>query len=167
GDEIIGQELMDWLDILLSFFDDPDIKIDFTDAHKRIKFIETQCKHFEAPFAGKPFILLPFQKAFIESIYIFKIYDEEMQEWVKKHTDNTLVIARKGGKTPLIGSINLAEFFCGPTGTKILCSGNDYEQASLMFDAINNMREESSSLAKATRKNLQGIYFGNPRRKKT
>lgn len=167
GDEIVGRELMMWLDTLETFFDHPDIRVDFTDAHKRIKFIETKCKHFEAPFAGKPFILMLFQKAFIESIYIFKIYDEEMEKWVKKHTDNLLLVARKNGKTPLIAALNLSEFFCGPTGTKILCSGNDYEQASLMFDACNAMREESSALAKVTRKNLRGIYFGNPRQKKT
>jgi len=167
GDEIVGRELMMWLDTLETFFDHPDIRVDFTDAHKRIKFIETKCKHFEAPFAGKPFILMLFQKAFIESIYIFKIFDEEVGKWVKKHTDNLLMVARKNGKTPLIAAINLAEFFCGPMGTKILCSGNDYEQASLMFDACNAMREESPALAKVTRKNLRGIYFGNPRQKKT
>lgn len=167
GDEIVGRELMMWLDTLETFFDHPDIRVDFTDAHKRIKFIETKCKHFEAPFAGKPFILMLFQKAFIESIYIFKIYDEEMEKWVKKHTDNLLLVARKNGKTPLIAALNLSEFFCGPTGTKILCSGNDYDQAALMFDACNNMREESPALAKVTRKNLRGIYFGNPRQKKT
>lgn len=167
GDEIVGRELMMWLDTLETFFDHPDIRVDFTDAHKRIKFIETKCKHFEAPFAGKPFILMPFQKAFIESIYIFKIFDEEVGKWVKKHTDNLLMVARKNGKTPLIAALNLSEFFCGPTGTKILCSGNDYEQASLMFDACNAMREESPALAKVTRKNLRGIYFGNPRQKKT
>jgi len=167
GDEIVGRELMMWLDTLETFFDHPDIRVDFTDAHKRIKFIETQCKHFEAPFAGKPFILMLFQKAFIESIYIFKIFDEEVGKWDKKHTDNLLMVARKNGKTPLIAAINLAEFFCGPMGTKILCSGNDYEQASLMFDACNAMREESPALAKVTRKNLRGIYFGNPRQKKT
>ena len=167
GDEIVGRELMMWLDTLETFFDHPDIRVDFTDAHKRIKFVETKCKHFEAPFAGKPFILMLFQKAFIESIYIFKIFDEEVGKWVKKHTDNILMVARKNGKTPLIAAINLAEFFCGPMGTKILCSGNDYEQASLMFDACNAMREESPALAKVTRKNLRGIYFGNPRQKKT
>lgn len=167
GDEIVGRDLMMWLDTLETFFDHPDIRVDFTDAHKRIKFIETKCKHFEAPFAGKPFILMLFQKAFIESIYIFKIYDEEMEKWVKKHTDNLLLVARKNGKTPLIAALNLSEFFCGSTGTKILCSGNDYEQASLMFDACNAMREESPALAKVTRKNLRGIYFGNPRQKKT
>ena len=167
GDEIIGRDLWLMLDILLANFENPDLRVDFTEAHKRIKFIETQCKHFEAPFAGKPFILLPFQKAFIESIYSFKIYEPEVERWVRLYQDVLFVVGRKGGKTPLIGAMNLAEFFCGPMGTKILCSGNDYEQASLMFDACNAMREESPALARVTRKNIKGIYFGNPQRKKT
>lgn len=167
GEIIIGHELMIELNILLSHFDDPEIKIDFIDGHKRIKFIETHCKHYEAPFAGKPFILELFQKAFIESIYIFKIYDEELNRWVRKYQDILLVIARKEGKTPLVSAIDLSEFFCGPSGIKILCSSNDYEQADLMFQAINAMREESIALEKVTRKNIKGIFFGNPKQKKT
>ena len=46
GEIIIGHELMQMLDILLTLFDSPDIIIDFTDAHKRIKFIEAKCRHF-------------------------------------------------------------------------------------------------------------------------
>jgi phage terminase large subunit-like protein len=163
GEIIIGHELMLQLDMLLEHFEDPNIKIDFEDAHKRIKFIETKCKHFEAPFAGKPFLLMLFQKAFVEAIYIFKIYDDEIGRWVRLYQDVLFVVARKNGKTPLISAICLAEFFCGEIGTRILCSSNDYEQADLMFQAINAMREESKSLAKVTRSNIKGIFFGNPK----
>ena len=69
GEILVGHELIQMLDILLSHFDDQKITIDFTDAHKRIKLIETQCKHYESPFSGKPFILMLWQKAFIESVY--------------------------------------------------------------------------------------------------
>lgn len=166
GEIIIGQELMIMLDILLSHFNDPEIKVDFDDANKRIKFIETKCKHFEAPFAGKPFLLELFQKAFVEAIYIFKIYDDEIGRWVRLYQDILFLVARKNGKTPLISAICLAEFFCGELGTRILCSSNDYEQADLMFQAINSMREESKSLEKATRSNIKGIFFGNPKKPK-
>jgi phage terminase large subunit-like protein len=161
GEIIIGHELMLQLDILITHFDNKDITIDFEDAHKRIKFIETKCKHSEAPFAGKPFILLLYQKAFIEAIYSFKIYDEEIGRQVRLYQDILFLVGRKNGKTPLIGAICLAEFFCGEPGTKILCSSNDYEQASLMFDAINNMRTDSPSIAKVTRSNVKGIFFGD------
>jgi phage terminase large subunit-like protein len=163
---LIGFELMMQLNILLEHFNDPAITIDFTDAHKRIGFIEKQCKHFEAPFAGKPFILALFQKAFIEAIYSFKIDDAEIGRLVRLYQDIMLVVGKKNGKTPLIAAISLAEWFCGQMGLKVLCSSNDYEQASLMFDAINAMREESPALAKVTRCNTRGMYFGNPKKPK-
>ena len=167
GEIIIGHELMQMLDILLSHFDNPDIRFEMDQAHKRIKFIESECKHFEAPFAGKPFLLELFQRAFIEALYGFKIDDPEVGRWVRLYQEYLLLIGRKNGKTPFVSAQDLAEFFCGPMGTKILCSSNDYEQAGLMFDAINNMREESPKVEKATRKNNKGIFFGNPKNKKT
>jgi phage terminase large subunit-like protein len=184
GEEIIGRELMLMLDILLTHFDDPDIKIDFADAHKRIKFIQTKCKHSEAPFAGKPFMLCLFQKAFIESIYIFKIFDQEIYDrhtdkerelspglnsangWVRLYQDMLYLVGRKNGKTPLVSAISLSEWFCGEKGTKILCSSNDYDQADLAFQAIDAMRDQSPALEKCTRKNIKGIYFGNPKKPK-
>jgi phage terminase large subunit-like protein len=164
GEILIGHELMQQLDMLIEHFDDPDIRIDFMEAHKRIKFIETQCRHYEAPFAGKPFIMMLFQKAFIEAFYIFKIYDDEVGRWVRKYQDFLLLIGRKNGKTPFVSAQDLAEFFCGPVGIKILCSSNDYEQADLMFQAIDAMREQSPALNKVTRKNIKGIFFGNPKK---
>jgi len=184
GEIIVGRELVQQHDILLEHFNDPNVKIDFTEAHKRIKFIETQCKHSEAPFAGKPFLLMLFQKAFIEAIYIFYIFDEEIRDrhtdedrsksndfscaygWVRKYQEVLFLVARKNGKTPLIAALCLAEFFCGDKGTKILCSSNDYAQADLAFQAINAMREENNTLEKVTRKNIKGIFFGNPKNKK-
>jgi phage terminase large subunit-like protein len=166
GEIIIGHELMQMLDILLQHFDDPTIKIDFTDGHKRINFIESKCKHFEAPFAGKPFILELFQKAVTEAIYIFKIFDDEINRWVRLYQDVLYLVGRKNGKTPFISALSLAEFFCGEMGTRILCASNDYEQADLMFQAINSMREESKSLDNVTRSNIKGIFFGNPKKPK-
>ena len=184
GEIIVGRELLQQIDILESHFSDSDINIDFADAHKRIRFIEEKCKHAEAPFAGKPFLLALFQKAFIEAIYIFLIYDQEIYDrhtddernkskemscaygWVRKYKEVLFLVARKNGKTPLISAICLAEFFCGETGTKVLCSSNDYVQADLAFQAINNMREQSFALEKVTRKNIKGIFFGNPQKKK-
>lgn len=127
GEIVIGHELMQMLDILLENFNSSDVNIDLDDAQKRIKLIETKCKHSEAPFAGKPFLLELFQKAFIESIYIFKIHDKEIGRWIRLYQEVLFLVARKNGKTPLISAICLAEFFCGQMGLKILCSSNDYE----------------------------------------
>ena len=42
---IIGKELMMMLDILLSHFDNPDLRFDTSESDIRIKFIEKECKH--------------------------------------------------------------------------------------------------------------------------
>lgn len=163
GEITVGKELMLQLDLIMDDFNDEDITVDFSDADKRIRFIEKECKHSEAPHAGKPFILELFQKAFVEAIYAFKIYDEEIGRLVRKYNEILFLVSRKNGKTPLISALCLAEFFCGDLGTKILCSSNDYDQADLAFQAIDAMREQSKKLEKCTRKNIKGIYFGNPR----
>nr|WP_315022907.1 terminase TerL endonuclease subunit [uncultured Aminipila sp.] len=166
GDIIIGQELMTELDFLIADIDSGEYIFNTTEAHKRIKFIETKCKHFEAPYAGKPFILELFQKAFIEAIFSFYMFDEDEQEVVRRFQEVLYLVGRKNGKTPLIGAICLSEWFCGETGKKIMCASNDYDQADLMFQAINSMREESKTLERVTRKNIKGIFFGNPKQKK-
>ena len=163
---IIGKELMMMLDILLSHFDNPDLRFDTSESDIRIKFIEKECKHYEAPFAGKPFILTLRQKAFVEAFYSFKMFDEEVGRWVRLYQEYLLLIGRKCGKSPMVAAMDLAEWFCGELGTKILCASNDYAQADIMFQAINAMREESPTLERVTRKNIKGIFFGNPKQKK-
>lgn len=173
GEIIVGHELMLQLEKLVKEIKDPiyqnlnNIQIDLDESERRIRFIENECKHFEAPYAGKPFLLELFQKAFIEAIFAIKIYDEELDRYVRKYQDILFLVGRKNGKTPLISAICLSEWFCGPVGLKILCASNDDTQADLMFQAINAMREESKTLEKVTRKNLKGIFFGNPKQKKT
>lgn len=172
GEIIVGEELWTTLKQVYTEVTDPiyqnlhKIKIELEDSQKRINFIETKCKHYEAPHAGKSFILEIWQKAFIEAIFAIKIYDEEIDRYVRKYKEVLFLVGRKNGKTPVIGAICLSEWFCGEMGKKILCASNDHEQADLMFQAINSMREESPSLEKVTRKNQKGIYFGNPRKKK-
>lgn len=172
GNIIVGEELKLMLDKLRreltdeAYQADHRIRIDYEASDKRIRFIETKCKFYEAPFAGKPFILQLFQKAFIEAIFAIHIFDEELGRYVRKYQQVLFLVGRKNGKTPLIGSIVLAEWFCGPMGLKILCGSNDYEQAALMHDGINAMREESPELEKVTRSTVRGIFFGNRKQKK-
>lgn len=171
---VIGDELMMMLDILLEYLEKPDIfmdhfnceiRFDTTESDIRIKFIEKECRHFEAPFAGKPFILTLRQKAYIEAFYSFKIFELEVDRWVRLYQERLHLVSRKCGKTPLEAAMDLAEWFCGEMGTRVLCSSNDYEQADLMFQAIDAMREESPKLEKVTRRNIKGIYFGNKKQK--
>ena len=164
GEIIIGKELMTQLEMLMEDMDNPIFKFDPTEAHKRIKFIEKECKHSISPYAGKPFILELHQKALREAIYGFYMWIEG--KWLRRFTEVTYLVARKNGKSTEVAADGNAEFFCGNIGTNILCASNDYDQASIVFDEINNMREESPKLERVTRKNIKGIFFGNPKQKK-
>ncbi len=164
GEILVGRELRRQLDILAGHFDDPDIRIDLASAHKRIRFIESQCRHSEAPFAGQPFVLELHQKALIEAIFAFLVRDPESGLWVRLYQDVLYLVGRKNGKTTTISGLALAEWACGPAGTKVFCSSNDYEQADLMFQAIDAMREQSPALERVTRRTIKGIFFGNPKR---
>lgn len=164
GEIIIGRELMTQLQILIDDMQSPMYKFDPTEAHKRIKFIERECKHSISPFAGKPFILELWQKALIEALYGF--YMEIDEQWLRRFNEVLLVIGRKNGKSSFCSALALAEFFCGNPGTNIMCASNDYEQAGILFDEINNMREGSTRLDRVSRKNIKGIFMGNPKQRK-
>lgn len=164
GEILIGRELMAQLDMLIEDMNSPLYRFDTDIARKRIQFIEDKCRHSISPFAGKPFILELWQKALIEAIYGF--YIEIEGQWLRRFTEVLLLIGRKNGKSTLCSALALAEFFCGNRGTNIMCASNDYEQAGILFDEINNMREESSSLDKVSRKNIKGIFMGNPKQRR-
>lgn len=166
GEIIVGQELITALDMYVLDFKNTNYRFMLDKAHKRIEFIENELKHFEAPFAGNPFILELFQKAIIECLFAFEFFDPEYNEWVRRFQEVLLVIGRKNGKTPFVAAVVLSEWFCGEMGQRVLCVSNDYEQASLIFDTINSFREESRTIEKVTRKNLTGIYFGNRQQSK-
>lgn len=155
---------MQQLEMLMGDTKNPAYKLDLTEPHKRIKFIQENCKHSISPYAGQPFILELWQKAIIEALYGF--YMELEGRWVRRFTDLLLVIGRKNGKSTFCSALALAEFFCGNMGTNIMCASNDYEQAGILFDEIANMREESRKLEKVSRKNIKGIFMGNPRQRK-
>ncbi len=165
GRILVGRELCTELTRLENDLTNVRYRYDTADAEMRIRFIENECKLYEAPWAGKPFKLLLWQKAFIEVLYSYKIFDNDINRWIRRFKDVLLMVARKNGKTPLVAAICLAEFYCGEMGTKIMCASNDYEQARLMFDGIAAMREESPKLARTSRKNIKGIFMGNPKQK--
>lgn len=167
GDKIIGRELMTTLDGLIADIQRPEYRFTLARPHKRIKFIETQIKHFESPFAGQPFILTIEQKAIAEAVFGFEIFDEEYGEFVRRFKEVLLLVGRKNGKTPFIAALTLSEWFCGEAGQRVMCASNDYEQASLVFDCIDNFRDQSSALDRVTRRNNFGIYFGNRKQRRT
>ena len=156
GRIIAGNELKSVLKRLKDDLDDPRFIYDEEPGRLRIEFIEKFCKHTKSPFNGQPFILELWEKALLECAYGFKMADSGL----RRFNEVVLLIARKNGKTTFVAGIDLAEFFLSSGGTDIVCASNTNEQASILFEEINNMREQSKALRneKRSRKNIFYIY---------
>jgi len=161
GEIIIGEELKTCLSSLFQDLNDGRFYYDTSDADLRIEFIQTFCRHTKSPFNGQPFILELWEKALIEAFFSFHCQDTGLRRFKKL----ILLIARKNGKSTLCAALALTELMLGSGGTDIICSSNDDAQASIIFDEINNMREQFDRTSKRTHKNLKGIF--NLRNKST
>lgn len=144
GEIVAGIEIKIALNQLMQDLKNPKYVYDTKDADKRIYFIEHFCKHTKSPFYGKPFLLELWEKAMIEAAYSFKYTESGF----RRFKEVFLLIARKNGKTTLIAAILLAEFFCGKGGTDVVCASNTTDQASIVFEEMQNMISQNSKLEK-------------------
>lgn len=156
GRIIAGKELKSVLNSLKNDLKDPHYIYDEKPGKIRIDFIEKFCKHTKSPFNGEPFLLELWEKALLECAYGFKFADTGL----RRFNEVLLLISRKNGKTTFIAGIDLSEFFLSKGGTDIVCASNTNDQASILFEEINNMREQSKALRneKRSRKNIFYIY---------
>lgn len=111
------------------------------DALLRMDFMQNCIRLTKSPFYNMPMILMQWQKAFIESLYSFKM----AREWaegknIDRFTRALLLIARKNAKSETCSGLTNAEFIVGPEGSELVCSSNDDNQASIVYDAIDTMR---------------------------
>lgn len=161
GNIIVGQDLRTTLDRLIKGLDNPKFIFDETPGQLRIDFIEKFCKHTKSPFNGMPFILELWEKAFLQTAYGFKYADTGL----RRFNEVILLIARKNGKTTFVAGIDLAEFFLSSGGVDIVCASNTNDQASILFEEINNMREHSKALSKPKRSRKNIFYIYSPKNK--
>ena len=161
GNIIVGQELKSVLDGLIKDLDNSRYTFDEEPGNTRILFIEKFCKHTKSPFNGKPFLLELWEKAMLQVAYGFKMADTGL----RRFTEVILLIARKNGKTTFVAGIDLAEFFLSRGGVDIVCASNTNDQAAILFEEINNMREQSKALSKPHRSKKNIFYIYSPKTK--
>lgn len=157
GRIIAGIELKTELKKLVDDLDNPRFKYETEDAHTRIKFMENLCLQSKKPFFNKPLKMLLWQKAFIEVVYSFKIYDNELGRWKRRFQDVILLIARKNGKTTMMAADAHTDLRIGDGGMDIVCTSNDDRQASLLWNEVDGMRRRIDLKSKWTHKNMSQI----------
>lgn len=143
GSIIVGYELYKELENLVDdLFHNDEYYYDTSDALIRMDFMENCVRLTKSPYYNKPMVLMEWQKAFIETIYSFKMSRDLVDEGkvIDRFKKILLLIARKNTKTETCSGLGLSEFITGNSGTDIVCSSNDDNQASLVYDAIDTMR---------------------------
>ena len=161
GNILVGEDLRKVLDGLINDLSNPRYYFDEEPGNLRIQFIEKFCKHTKSPFNGMPFILELWEKALLQVAYGFKMSETGL----RRFNEVVLLIARKNGKTTYVAGIDLAEFFLSRGGVDIVCASNTNDQASILFEEINNMREQSKALSKPNRSRKNIFFIYSPKNK--
>lgn len=144
GHILVGQELYQELKNL-----EEDIRhndeyyYDVSDAAIRMDFMENCIRLTKSPYYGQPMVLMLWQKAFIEALYSFKMARnlKDDKKVIDRFKKALLLIARKNTKSETCSGMGNAEFIVGNEGSDIVCSSNDDAQASIVYDAIDTMRQ--------------------------
>jgi phage terminase large subunit-like protein len=120
-----------------------DYFFDTDAANLRMDFMENCIRLTKSPYYGQPMVLMLWQKAFIESLYSFKMTRifQESGKIIDRFKKALLLIARKNTKSETCSALGNAEFIVGNEGADIVCSSNDDAQASIVYDAIDTMRQ--------------------------
>ena len=143
GEVVIGQEL--WLELnnLAEDIINDRYVYNTEAAVLRMDFMQNCVRLTKSPFYNKPMILMQWQKAFIEAAYSFKMAEESKDKGIliDRFKKILLLIARKNTKSETSSGMGLSEFVVGPEGADIVASSNDDAQASIVYDAIDTMRQ--------------------------
>ena len=143
GEILIGQELWIELDNLAEDLHNDRYIYNRDDALLRMDFMENCVRLTKSPFYNKPMVLMLWQKALIEAFYSFKMTEESRNRgfWIDRFKKLLLLIARKNTKSETSSALAESELIIGNAGADIVASSNDDAQASIVFDAIDTMRQ--------------------------
>ena len=144
GHIIVGQELYQELENLIDDLEHSDeYYYDRRDALLRMDFMENCIRLTKSPYYGQPMKLMLWQKAYIETLYSFKMARDlkDTGKIIDRFKKSLLLIARKNAKSETCSALGNAEFIVGNEGSDLVCSSNDDNQASIVYDAMNTMRQ--------------------------
>ena len=160
GKIIVGQELYMELENLVDDIRHNDEYFYDTEAARlRMDFMEGCVRLTKSPYYNQPMKLMIWQRAFTEALYSFKMAREYRDKGVKidRFKKALLLIARKNTKSETCSALGNAEFIVGMDGADIVCSSNDDAQASIVYDAIDTMRQLYDPWDRDTKRNQRFI----------
>lgn len=150
GAVVVGYWIRKEIRNLIRDMSDDTYIFDVTEAHKRIAFQEKLCLQSKQPYYMKPLTLLPWQKAYWEALYSFRMRDTGL----RRFTESLLEVARKNGKSTMVAADSVYDLFVGEGGMDICCASNDDKQAKLIWKEIDGMRARLDPKSTVTKKTI-------------
>ena len=150
---VVGYWIKQAVKNLVKDLQDPRFVYDVSEAHRRLKFEQKLCLQSKAPYYMKPLKLAPWQLAWWEAVYSFRMKDTGL----RRFTEGLLEVARKNGKSTMFAADGNFDLFMGEGGTDICCASNDDRQAKLIWLEIGGMRQRLDPKKTITGQNLTEI----------
>lgn len=123
-------------------------------AHDPVEFIEEFCM-VPSGRMGRPLLLEPYEKAWIESIFGFVDRDTGL----RRVTEAFVMVGRKNGKTSLSAALELYMLTSDREGApQVYNAANTYDQATLGYNAAIRMVRQSPEIAAHVRKQEDQLY---------
>lgn len=115
-------------------------------AAENVLILAQHCNHWKgANFAGKKFILEPWQKFYLSSIFGWK----KTADGLRKYNTSYLEVARKNGKTTLSGISAMSHLLLDrETGSQVYFAATKEEQAKIGFEDTKNIIKGSPLVTK-------------------
>ena len=134
--------------------------LDMTVPNRIERFFAEFLKHGKGTHAGKPFILLPWQKEIITALYGY--YNKD---GLRRYRNGLVLIPRKNGKTTLCAGLCLYELLFGEKNGEIYACANSRDQARIIFGIATDMVATSQALSRRIKIYKNALY--NPKTRST
>lgn len=123
-----------------------DCKWDSDAAKHAIQFVEGLCKFTEGVWAGKPFVMLPWQRALVANLYGWVRPDG-----TRRYRQAHVLVPRKAGKTELAAALALYHLLADDEPTpEVVGIARDRSQAGLCLRRAIRMADQEPMLSSRT-----------------
>ncbi len=103
-------------------------------------------QHSRGDFAGKPFVLEPWQDEYLD-----KLFNTKKPDGLRKYRTSLLALPRKNGKSAMAAAVGLFMLCCDDIGAEVIVAAGDRSQAALLHTAAKQFVESCPSLSKLCR----------------
>ena len=133
---------------------------DQAEAVRRITFFEKALTHTKGHLKGKPFLLEPWERAVIATLFGWK----KQHDNTRRYREAFVFIPRKNGKSTIAAGITLCVLYQdGEGAAECYCVAGDLDQTDMVYGTAASMVRQSSALAgrSKVRDSRKRIIFGD------